>query len=343
MQCTQVSSIERMPTDLVVRIYTSIDLEQPSTVEAALHAWIRDHLSLGSCVGASEQLVALCPLVCSAAAWGATTLRDALLLSTMTRSRTSHLIGVPRRCQPGPAHGDRRPCCAVADAHYAGVGILHSLRSCRLRSVVEDLRARGVRPHHVGCIHEILLVLVGLADEEHFAVTGHDPAVELAVDGTVDLELDHGCWFSSSCMPGGAHQRRVIRGRRAVFSQQDLITVIILMSKLRTHRIGRPIRRYEPTDRRAGPALCVAGRSPGDAQQVQPWFRKHVAGWACPPFGCMTCRGGQRGRRADVADLRNGVPPGADRAPWWPYACKPLAFCRLHCVCPGRSSRDAGI
>jgi hypothetical protein len=42
-------------------------------------------------------------------------------------------------------------------------------------------------PHHVGRVHEILLVVVGLADEEHFAVAGHDRAVELAVDGTVEL------------------------------------------------------------------------------------------------------------------------------------------------------------
>jgi hypothetical protein len=108
------------------------------------------------------------------------------------------------------------------------------MRPCLLRSVVEDLRARGVRPHHIGRIHEILLVLVGLAGEEHFAVAGHDAAVVLAVDGTMELELDHGGWFSLSCMPGGAHQRRVIRGRRAGFSQLDLIIVIILMSKLCT-------------------------------------------------------------------------------------------------------------
>ena len=58
----KASSIERMPTDLFVQIYASVHLEQPSTLEAALHAWIRDHLSLGSCDGASEQLVALCLL-----------------------------------------------------------------------------------------------------------------------------------------------------------------------------------------------------------------------------------------------------------------------------------------
>jgi hypothetical protein len=145
----------------------------------------------------------------------------------------------------------------MAGAHRAGVGNLHSLRSCRLRSVVEDLGMRGIRPHHVGRMHQILLVVVGLAGEEHFAVAGHDPAVELPVDGLVDLELDHSGWFSSSWVPGGAHQRRVIRGRRAVCSQPDLIIVIILMSKLRPHRIGRSIRRYELTDRRA---TCRPGR-----------------------------------------------------------------------------------
>jgi hypothetical protein len=50
-------------------------------------------------------------------------------------------------------------------------------------------------------------------------------------------------------MPGGAHQRRVIRGRRAVFSQLNLITVIVMMSKLRTSRIGRTNRRNEPAGR----------------------------------------------------------------------------------------------
>jgi hypothetical protein len=47
-------------------------------------------------------------------------------------------------------------------------------------------------------------------------------------------------------MPGGAHQRRVIRGRRAGFSQPDLIIVIILMSKLLTYSIRKSIRRYKP-------------------------------------------------------------------------------------------------
>jgi hypothetical protein len=75
----------------------------------------------------------------------------------------------------------------------------------------------------------------------------------------VDLELDHGGWFSSSCVPGGAHQRRVIRGRRAWFSQPDLITVIILMSKLRTYLIREPIGRYEPIDRRATRRPRIAG------------------------------------------------------------------------------------
>ena len=42
-------TIERLPIDLVGRIYKSVDLEQPSSVEAALHAWIRDDLNLGSC------------------------------------------------------------------------------------------------------------------------------------------------------------------------------------------------------------------------------------------------------------------------------------------------------
>jgi hypothetical protein len=43
------TTVERFPVDLVGRIHKSVDLEQPSTVKAALHAWIRDDLNLGSC------------------------------------------------------------------------------------------------------------------------------------------------------------------------------------------------------------------------------------------------------------------------------------------------------
>jgi hypothetical protein len=155
----------------------------------------------------------------------------------------SALIFTPR---PGSRHGERSLCRGGHPAQIAFV---------LLRSVVEDLRARGVRPYHVGRVHQIPLVRVGLAGEEHFAVAGHDPAAELAIGGTVDLELDHSCWFSSSCMPGGAHQRRVIRGRRAGFSQPDLIIVISLMSKLGPYWIRRPIRRYGAIDR-ALPAIA---------------------------------------------------------------------------------------
>ncbi len=42
-------SIERMPTDLVGKIYKLVDLNKPDTVEGALHAWIRDDLALGPC------------------------------------------------------------------------------------------------------------------------------------------------------------------------------------------------------------------------------------------------------------------------------------------------------
>lgn len=42
-------SIERMPTDLVGKIYKPVQLQKPSTVEGALHAWIRDDLALGPC------------------------------------------------------------------------------------------------------------------------------------------------------------------------------------------------------------------------------------------------------------------------------------------------------
>ena len=43
------SSIESLPTDLVGRIYKPVVLRDPTTVEKALHAWIRDDLDLGSC------------------------------------------------------------------------------------------------------------------------------------------------------------------------------------------------------------------------------------------------------------------------------------------------------
>jgi hypothetical protein len=177
----------------------------------------------------------------------------------------------------------------MAKRSRAGWGILHRSRSYPLRSVVEDLRARGVRPHHVRCIHEILLGLVGLAGEEHFAVAGHDPAVELAVDGTMDLELDHSCWFSSSCMPGGAHQRRVIRGRRAEFSQSEFIIVIILMSKLCTYWIRRPIRRYGATDRHATRVpqrreALVEGPAPAGSSCWLSSRRRRSGRW-CSGFG----------------------------------------------------------
>jgi hypothetical protein len=42
-------SIEKMPTDLVGKIYKSVDLNRPDTVEGALHAWMRDDLALGPC------------------------------------------------------------------------------------------------------------------------------------------------------------------------------------------------------------------------------------------------------------------------------------------------------
>jgi hypothetical protein len=43
------SSIDRLPTDLVGRIYKSIDLDSIATVDVALHSWIRDDLGLGAC------------------------------------------------------------------------------------------------------------------------------------------------------------------------------------------------------------------------------------------------------------------------------------------------------
>lgn len=42
-------SIERLPTDLVGKIYKGVDLDDRGSVEGAIHAWLRDDLMLGSC------------------------------------------------------------------------------------------------------------------------------------------------------------------------------------------------------------------------------------------------------------------------------------------------------
>lgn len=41
--------VEKLPTDLVGRIYCEVDLADPSTVSSELHRWARDDLKLGSC------------------------------------------------------------------------------------------------------------------------------------------------------------------------------------------------------------------------------------------------------------------------------------------------------
>lgn len=43
------ASIERMPTDLVGRIYRSVELSDPSSVATQLHEWARVDLALGPC------------------------------------------------------------------------------------------------------------------------------------------------------------------------------------------------------------------------------------------------------------------------------------------------------
>lgn len=43
------SPVERLPTDLVGHIYREVDLSDTQSVEAQLHAWARDDLSLGEC------------------------------------------------------------------------------------------------------------------------------------------------------------------------------------------------------------------------------------------------------------------------------------------------------
>lgn len=41
--------VERLPTDLVGRIFKEVELDRPESVEAALHRWCRDDLALDSC------------------------------------------------------------------------------------------------------------------------------------------------------------------------------------------------------------------------------------------------------------------------------------------------------
>lgn len=44
------SSIDKMPTDLVGKIYKPVQLRKPATVAKALHSWARDDLGLGPCL-----------------------------------------------------------------------------------------------------------------------------------------------------------------------------------------------------------------------------------------------------------------------------------------------------
>lgn len=43
------SSVQEMPTDLVGKIYKSVDLEDSRSVSSAIHSWIREDLGLGAC------------------------------------------------------------------------------------------------------------------------------------------------------------------------------------------------------------------------------------------------------------------------------------------------------
>jgi len=43
------TTIEKLPTDFVGRIYKEVDLDDPSSTGRALHTWIRDDLGLGAC------------------------------------------------------------------------------------------------------------------------------------------------------------------------------------------------------------------------------------------------------------------------------------------------------
>jgi hypothetical protein len=42
-------SVEAMPTDLVGKIYKPVDLDDASSVEDALHTWLRDDIGVGVC------------------------------------------------------------------------------------------------------------------------------------------------------------------------------------------------------------------------------------------------------------------------------------------------------
>jgi hypothetical protein len=43
------TSIERLPTDLVGKIYKSLDFDDRDATASAIHVWLRDDLRLGSC------------------------------------------------------------------------------------------------------------------------------------------------------------------------------------------------------------------------------------------------------------------------------------------------------
>lgn len=47
--------MEHLPTDLVGKIYKSIDLERDGSVSSAVHEWIRDDLALGECTSCRNE------------------------------------------------------------------------------------------------------------------------------------------------------------------------------------------------------------------------------------------------------------------------------------------------
>lgn len=49
MPSSRTPSIERLPTDLVGKIYKEINLEDLEAVGKALHAWVREDLGLDAC------------------------------------------------------------------------------------------------------------------------------------------------------------------------------------------------------------------------------------------------------------------------------------------------------
>lgn len=47
-------SIEKMPTDLVGKIYAEVAIDDPNAVRAVIHTWLRADLRLGHCANCPQ-------------------------------------------------------------------------------------------------------------------------------------------------------------------------------------------------------------------------------------------------------------------------------------------------